>query len=68
MSDGGHEVNGGATVTCLSETAKAILVSVAGKALWIPKSVLHDDSEVWKAGDEGVLVVNEWWAEREGLD
>jgi len=33
---------------------------------WVPKSVLHDDSEVWKKGDEGDLVVKHWWAEKNG--
>lgn len=33
---------------------------------WVPKSVVHDDSEVWKDGDKGDLVVKQWWAEKEG--
>jgi hypothetical protein len=35
---------------------------------WIPKSVIHDDSECFsmKSG-AGKLVVARWWAEKEGL-
>jgi hypothetical protein len=35
--------------------------------IWIPKSVIHDDSEVYKEGAEGKLVVARWFAEKEGL-
>lgn len=35
--------------------------------VWIPKSVISDDSEIWKKGDEGTLVVAEWFAMKEGL-
>lgn len=31
-----------------------------GKELWIPKSVVHDDSEVWKGGQDGDVVVFTW--------
>ena len=33
----------------------------------IPKSVLHDDSEVYESGTEGELIVMRWWAQKEGL-
>lgn len=36
---------------------------------WVPKSVVHDDSEVWTTvgdHDEGELVVAMWWAEKNG--
>ena len=62
------------------ETAKAILVLRKGALLdavdamdtdgptevWVPKSVIHDDSEVFAADDEGTLIVFEWWAEKQG--
>lgn len=55
---------------CVAETDKAIgvLRDDAGdtEPFWIPKSVIHDDSEVWKKGDEGELVVKYWWAEKNG--
>ena len=52
---------------CTRETDKAILVSDGTTELWVPKSVLHDNSEVYSDGDEGDLVVLEWWAEKNGF-
>ena len=66
-SSAGHDVG---TVTCTRETAKALLVEgecLPGKSIWVPKSVIHDDSEVYELGHEGKLVVQEWFAEKEGL-
>ena len=31
---------------------------------WVPKSVLHSDSEVTEQDAEGELVVKRWWAEK----
>lgn len=55
-------------VVCMRETAKAVLVDLAGDEVWIPKSVLHDDSEVTGEGDSGRLAVRRWWGEKEGLE
>lgn len=53
---------------CVRETEKALLVELeTGEERWVPKSVVHDDSEVYEEGGEGTLVVQEWWAEKEGL-
>lgn len=50
-------------------TEKAILVSIGGEVeKWVPQSCVDDDSEVWKEGDAGALVVKAWFAEKEGLD
>jgi hypothetical protein len=68
VDQGAFEV-GQATV--LVETAAAIKVKVGEYEYWVPKSVIHDDSEVWGARDgrnEGKLVVQAWWAEKEGLE
>jgi len=55
---------------------KALRVSSTGLALevrfndctrWIPKSVIHDDSEVWLADHEGNVVVSQSWADSKGL-
>ena len=54
-------------VTCLRSTDKAILVRIDGVDVWIPQSHVHDDSEVYKAGDEGTLVISEWMATQKGL-
>lgn len=34
---------------------------------WIPRSVVHEDSEVYDAGHEGTLLIFTWWAEKESL-
>ena len=53
--------------TITVETAKAVLcVFDKGGQLWVPKAVVHDDSEVWKKDDTGRLVVKTWWAEKNG--
>jgi len=54
-------------VVCERETPKAILVKSNGVSTWVPKSVIHDDSEVYKEGTSGKLVVARWFAEKEGL-
>lgn len=51
----------------IAETVLALKVEVDGESVWVPKSVVDDDSEVYMKGNEGILVVQEWWAEREGL-
>ena len=35
-----------------------------GEPYWIPKSQIHDNSEVWKKGDVGMIVVTEWFARK----
>lgn len=53
--------------TPIRETDKAVLFELDGEEIWIPKSVIHADSEVWSESDEpGSLVVNRWWAEKNG--
>lgn len=37
--------------------------------LWIPKSVIHDDSECYGMGKDesrGLVIVKAWWAEKNG--
>jgi hypothetical protein len=53
---------------CVGETALAICVeaqSIDGMA-WVPKSQVHDDSEVYSEDDEGTLIVTAWFAEKQG--
>lgn len=55
----------------LRETDKAILVELLedgeGEEVWIPKSVIHDDSEVYsEKNGEGELLVVSWWARANG--
>lgn len=50
---------------CLRETARAIYVGFdTGGHLWIPQSVIHDDSEVYGLHHHGDLVVHEWFARK----
>jgi hypothetical protein len=57
--------------TCkpLRETDKALLVMRDDLTeLWVPKSVIHDDSEVYSVrSGAGELFVEEWFAAKEGL-
>lgn len=54
---------------CLKSTSKALLVNVDGEEMWIPKSQIHDDSEVFDDDEhsQGTLVISEWIAEQKGL-
>jgi len=66
-TDDAYEVG---IVRCKKETDLALLVEgecLPKGTLWVPKSVVHDDSEVFEEGHEGKLVVKEWFAEKEGL-
>lgn len=59
---------GNASVKGHSDKALLIKIDDEDYARWIPKSVIHADSEVYKADSEpGELIVEEWWAEKEGL-
>lgn len=55
-------------VTCFSESSGAIRVSIPHRpkiiTVWIPKSQIDDDSEVYKQGTNGKLVISDWWAEK----
>lgn len=66
MSRPGDEAHTMGDGKCTRATEKALLVLIDGKETWVPQSVVHDDSEVWKVGDEGTLVVKQWWAEKNG--
>ena len=50
-----------------TETDKAILCLIEGEEVWIPKSVLGDDSEVYAFDTEGTLVIARWLAEQKNL-
>lgn len=34
--------------------------------VWVPKSQIHDDSETYKSGTNGTLIVTQWFAEQRG--
>lgn len=56
-------------VTCVHVTRGALLARTPdGQEFWVPKSVIHDDSEIYKPGSEsGSLIVKLWWAESRGV-
>jgi len=53
----------------VNETELAICVDIPefDEEIWIPKSVVDDDSEVWEGGQKGRLVVQEWFAKKESM-
>lgn len=58
-------------VTVVRETDKALLVRYEGEDIWIPKSQIHADSEIYSSkqvGETGTLVLPYWLAEEKGLD
>lgn len=54
-------------IECMVDTDAAILVEIEGEDYWIPKSQIHDDSEVYKRDTSGTLVISEWIATEKGL-
>jgi len=52
----------------LHETEKALLVKCADGDVWIPKSAIHEDSEVFcldpHNGQFGKLVIHGWFARK----
>ncbi len=53
-------------VTVEAETDAALLVVIDGEKVWLPKSGIHDDSEVYAKDTDGTLVVHEWLARKRG--
>lgn len=52
----------------LAESEKGLLVVFDdGEQEWIPKSHVHDDSEICQQGDFGKLAITKWIAERKSL-
>ncbi len=57
--------------TGIKATPKALLVRApvgeGGKLIdvWVPQNCIHDDSDVWKEGHTGKLVVYSWFVERQ---
>jgi hypothetical protein len=62
-SSGKHEIY---DVVCKHATDKAILVEIDGEEVWVPQSQVDEDSEVYQKGDEGTLIVSEWFAKQRG--
>jgi len=56
-----------AGVSCIAATEMAIQCKIDGEKVWIPQSQVDDDSEVWKLGDHGTLVITQWIAKEKEL-
>lgn len=67
MSSDSRSVVGKARALRLSPSKLGLLVRLDGKEKWLPLSCIHDDSEVYRPGDDGLLILKRWFAEREGL-
>lgn len=66
QNDVGNEAHAMGQGKCTRDTERAILVVIDDRSIWIPKSCVHDDSEVWEPGQEGEVVTKRWWAEKNG--
>lgn len=57
-------------VECVKETDRALCLSIPDyeDEVWIPKSVVSEDSDVTSEGDEGRLIIHQWFADKEGLE
>jgi hypothetical protein len=59
-----YEVGEAAVV---GETSKALRMVIDGIGkLWVPKSQIHANSEVYESGHAGTLVVTDWFARKQG--
>jgi len=61
-------------VTVVRETSPgkkddgALYCKIDGNSYWIPKKLIHDDSEVYEEGTSGNLIIPEWFAEKEEIE
>ena len=57
-----------ADAEAVGETDEAICVyaPLFDEDVWVPRSQIDDDSEVWEKGHMGDLIVSEWFAEKRG--
>jgi hypothetical protein len=53
--------------TVIRESDKALMVAIRGieGSRWVPKSLVHDDSEAYQAGASGTLMLPTWFVERD---
>lgn len=53
----------------VKETWRALLISAPDfddEPFWVPKACIHDNSDVYEADTEGSLIVETWFAEKQG--
>ena len=65
MSDEKKTIKG---ATCVYNSKNAIRVVSPEYSGWVPQSAVHADSEVYKSGQSGDLVVVAWFAEKNDLE
>ena len=56
-------------VRAIRETDAALLCTggdLGDDEVWVPKSQIHDDSEVFEEGHEGGLAVKAWYGRKKG--
>lgn len=51
-------------VTITKATDRAILADFGDAVYWIPQSQVHDDSDIWREGESGKLVITDWYADK----
>ena len=56
-------------VTVVRASGKALLCNIEGEDIWMPKSQITDDSEVFDDDEhsKGTLIVTRWIAEQKNL-
>ena len=59
--------------TAVAGTSSAICVTLGKPGVgrteyWIPQSQIHDNSEVYKAGDTGKLIMSRWIAKKKDIE
>lgn len=54
-------------VEALRDAGKCLVCEIEGEEFLIPKSQIDDDSEVYKVGTSGDLILPEWLAKTMGL-
>jgi len=54
-------------VEIVRETSRALLCRIEDREIWIPRSMVGEDSEINATGERGVLSIAEWLAEKENL-
>jgi hypothetical protein len=55
-----------ASVVRKSEKAILVRSPELEEDIWVPQSQIDDDSEVWKPGTRGDLIVSGWFATQKG--
>lgn len=54
-------------VEVIAQTDKGLLIDDGDNRVWIPKSEVRDDSETYKKGDAGTMILATWIAKEKGL-